>query len=273
MVPVTRSVKVQVDKLIDEAKGGKMPAVRKILAILEEHNLLYRLRVPPRLVIVHRKNRDGLGLQVQDVHELADDIVDCSFDSEETYPVAAEVEEADKDFNIELFQHAKGLLGSIDSVAEAIIASLSNSHTSFVTRVVSEEVPHAGNQKICKDGHFSMAVCKTESPELHDVSITGMEWRVIRKPALDTWPELPGLIQESKNTNIERGEHDLQLLRRCQNLVAAQVQRGERPDLEKVKRAALRSKPKCAASLQLALVMIVFMLVMTCVIDASNNKP
>lgn len=256
MVAITRAVRAEIDNLIEQAEAGKIVLiVKKIMDFLEKNDLLYRLKIPPMLMIVHRNNRDGFGVGVQDVHELLDDIMDTGFEITETDPVGTEADQLDLDFNATLLEGAKGFLGSPESVNLARFASIANSHTSFATRVVSEETLHKGDQSLCKNGKLSMSVCETSAPELWKACKEGLEWRIIRKEVIDTWPRLALLIQSSKNTKNERGEHDLQMLRRVHNIVSSQVGKGERPDYEKVKRSALRSKPKNAASLQLAIVM------------------
>ena len=94
-------------------------------------------------------------------------------------------------------------------------------------------------------------MCKSEAPGLYQASQAGLEWRVIRLEAVTEFPDLPDLVQAAKNTDPSRGERDLQILRRVHNLVTAQVIRGGQPDYSAVKQAALRSKPACAAALQL----------------------
>ena len=262
MVAITHAVRVEIERLIEQAEGGKIVlTVKLILDFLEQHSLLYKIKVPPALMVVHRGNRDGFGVGAQDVHDLLDDILDTGFDKDETDPIGVEADPEDIAFNVKLLEAAKGSLGDPAGVSLARFASLANGHTSYATRIVSEEAPHSGDQLICKNGKLSMSMCETEAPTFYKVCKDGLDWRIIRKEVIDTWPKLAQNIQASKNTKNERGEHDLQMIRRVHNIVAHQASRGERPDYEKVKRSALRSKPKNAASLKLALVMSVFMLV------------
>jgi hypothetical protein len=250
---LSKSLVDKIDMLIAKAKTGKLVViVHTIMKELMDAGMIYEMKIPPKLVVVHRENRDKYGVGAVDVHDLCDDFCDTGFCIVLTCPVCVEITQEDKDFNVKRLEEAQGLLGSPDNVHLACFASIASSHTNFVLRVISEHVRHPGsNQDLCKDGHFSMPVIQTESPELHTAAIEGLTWRVIRKEATDKWPALAELVQACHNTDNSRGEHDCQILRRVFNLVQAQVRRDGKPHFEQAKRAALRSKPKCAASLQL----------------------
>ena len=244
---LSKALCTEIEALIKKAESKLVKSVRRILVVLETEGHVYRLQLPPKMVLVHRKNRDRFGVGVVDVHGLADDLVDLGFDPDLCDPICVEVTDEDVAFNKEMLEEAFGKLGSVADIAIAKFASLANSHTNFVLRVVLDELPHEGLQLICSNGAFSKSMCQSEDPCMHAHLTTGLKWRCIRKEIIEKWPCLADLIQSCQNTDATRGEHDMQMLRKIHGLI---TKRGG-IEYEQVKSAVLRSKPKCADALQL----------------------
>jgi hypothetical protein len=253
---ISRDLKAKIDDMIALANhtGNIFSITRAILKTLLEAGLVYKLRIAPRLLLVHRSNRDGYGVGCHDVHEVGDILVDIGWDEEACHPVCTEVTDEDVQFNYDLTSEANGMLGSSDFqyLATAKFVTLSCSHTNFFMRIVLDGVAHKGSQKICKGGHFDMNTAKDTQPALHVSCRTGLEWQVIRPEALAQWPTLADMVQQQGNTKADRGEHDLQIVRRVHGIVQAGTTNGLAPAYDEVKEKALKSKPKCAPSLQLA---------------------
>ena len=253
MIPVSKDLKASVQRLIDYALStGEIKSTAKaILKKLEGSGFVYRLRCQPLMVIVHRMNRDRFGVGPHDVHKLVDVLTEIGWDPDEPDGIACEVEAEDIEFNIELVSSAHGLLGPVEGIERARLASLAASHTNYGLRVLLQGVQHAGNQRLCKDGKLSMAVAEEQSPDMANDAKQGLEWRVLRPEAIAEWPQLPDLLQQVGNTRPEVGEHELQIARRVHNIAVGQEQKLGAPDYDDLKRRALRSKPACAASLSL----------------------
>ena len=253
---ISRDLRAKIDDMIALANhtGNIFSITRAILKTLEAAGLVYKLRIAPRFLLAHRKNRDGYGVGCHDVHEVGDILVDIGWDEEACHPVCTEVTDEDVQFNYDLTSEANGMLGSSDFqyLATAKFVTLSCSHTNFFMRLVLDGVAHTGNQRVCKNGHFDMNTAKDTQPALHASCLTGLEWQVIRPEALAQWPMLADMVQQQGNTKADRGEHDLQIVRRVHGVIRAGTKNGLAPPYEQVKGAALKSKPKCAPSLQLA---------------------
>lgn len=241
------TVQALITKTIDS--GNIVSGCRLIIKTLEEHGLVYEARLPPKLLVCHWGNRDEYGVGAHDVHSLGDECIDIGWDEAACDPICCEIDERSRKFTAQLMHEAGGMLGSGD-VALARFATLTCGHTNFFLRCVDEEIPHEGMQKICKDGRFSKAICASAEPAVFSSAVNGLQWRIIRAEAIQAWPELTDLFQSSGNTSAARGEHDLQMLRRVHNIIVKQ-QKGDGIDYEKLKKQALRSKPKCAAALPL----------------------
>jgi hypothetical protein len=77
-------VEREIDAIIKEADEGSIVAnVDKILVLMEKHNMAYRARLGPRVVGVDPSNRDGYGVNYEDVHALGHDIAMIGFSWQE----------------------------------------------------------------------------------------------------------------------------------------------------------------------------------------------
>ena len=62
------------------------------------------------------------------------------------------------------------------------------------------------------------------------------------------YPSLLAAISRSANTSLQRGEHELQVLKRIQGLVVAQLEQGKQPSYASLKKQVLSTKPACSHS-------------------------
>ena len=253
MAVISRELKAIVQDLMQllEATGNIIAVVNKLMKVLEEAGLIYRVRLHPSLVIVHRENRDGCGVGAHDVHELLDILADVGFDHELIDAVCIEVDPKDIIFNEVLINEADGTLGSPADLSKARFASVGASHTNWGLRCINAQTPHTtGKGKLVKDGKLCPAVVSIADPPMGHACAEGLHWRVVRAEAVAEWPELPDLIQQRGNTKAERGEHPLQICKRMHNLILSEGRRlKRRVNFVDIKDKAARSKPKCAVSL------------------------
>ncbi len=253
MPAMSRELRASVQDLLDllNATGNIVAVVNKLLKILEEFGLVYRVRLHPSLVIVHRENRDGCGVGAHDVHELLDVLADVGFDETLIDAICIEVDPKDIIFNEMLISESDGMLGTSTDLAKARFASVAASHTNYGLRCINAQAPHSsGKNKLVKDGKLCPAVVKMFDPPMGLACTEGLYWRVVRKEAVDEFPVLPEVIQQRGNTTAERGEHPLQICRRLHNLILSESRRLKRSvNYVDIKEKAARSKPKCAVSL------------------------
>ena len=112
--------------------------VDEITKLLSASGLTYRMKIPPRMVGVHPKNRFGYGVQAQSVHKLGSEIVASGF-SVAACSHACAIEENPDDRRIELF--TRTLTSGTEKLAqvtpgETKVGSLSCSHTNQWLRCV-----------------------------------------------------------------------------------------------------------------------------------------
>ena len=246
MTTLPDEIKQLIKKLIVEAVNSGLQGVsntRAILQILHNHNRAYFAQLHPRLVVVHRRNRDRIGLITHEVHSLFDDIVDVGFSWSAIEGICTDVEPEDIEQTQLLQIEAKGALGKVCDSNEPQMASMAASHTNFVLRICSEEVEHEGNDKYTMDGKLSMAKLKVHQPAMHDAATIGLKWLVIPRDIIQEFVELPDLIQAMANAKLTRGESQPQIILRTHNLIVAEQQAKGAATFTNIKARILSSKP------------------------------
>ena len=171
--------------------------LKKCIAILEEHDLVYKLRIPPEQLCVHYLNRYGSGLNPYEVHRWIKNVLAQGFDSDVIAgrPTATEMppkidlkirgrnvidlNEELASFNAKLVEKSDGLLAPCgDQKYNTLCAGHTNGGLkAFKTgaRAAESTMTWAG-----PDGCLSMQLLKSTSEEMHQSAMTGLEWRVIR---------------------------------------------------------------------------------------------
>ena len=112
----------------------------------------------------------------------------------------------------------------------------------FLDGVQHEEGP------VTLNGKLSLEALQKTDPCFHQAAVQGVEWDLVPLQVLREWPQLADVIQRAGNAQLNRGEHELQVLRRLHTLYMAASARGPVDFLE-VKKKALASKPACASSI------------------------
>ena len=245
---------VALDELVGQALKEKTPivgVVDRILDKLEKMGWAYRVNLQPRQVGVHPSNRDGYGLNAEDVHALGRDILAMGWSWNEVQkavcmeqsPTAKDIEE----FNARLAS-ASSLLPPVtpDSIK---YGSLSCSHTNMFLRCVAGGVA-SNDELLATSGQLSLSNLERHDPEFALAVKQGLPWLVLSWRVSERFPGLVTLVQSARNAPgaIARGEHEVQLLVKIQHMASAEQNRtGNAPDWDKISRAVLRSRPPCAS--------------------------
>ena len=146
-----------INVLIDRALSGTsmVKSAEGILTLLRKEQVLLQLRLTPKMVGVHPRNRDGVGVAVREVHSLLADILDTGFVPSLVSALAFEVTGPEElEFNRKLIEPAGGQLGVAD-VAQMRYLSVCGSHTNFVLRLFVDSVEHSQNQQVTVNGRLS----------------------------------------------------------------------------------------------------------------------
>ncbi|CAE7432066.1 unnamed protein product [Symbiodinium sp. CCMP2592] len=246
---LSHEVKVQLQSFLEEAADGEkmVKVVEATLDLLRKNHLLSTMKLEPKLVGVHPSNRDGYGVNPQDVLDLVDSIIDVGFVKGRVHAVGVEVESQHvRDWNSNLFASANGGLGSMEPDLLKV-TSICGSHTNSALRLFRDAVPHS-NELVCTGGRLSMEMLKNRDPAFHEAATEGLSWDVISAAVAREVPEILELVSRSGNTSLQRGEHELQVLRRIHGLYCKMQASGQTPSFASLKKQILASKPKCGVS-------------------------
>ncbi|CAE7466606.1 unnamed protein product [Symbiodinium sp. CCMP2592] len=246
---LSHEVKVQLQSFLEEAADGEkmVKVVEATLDLLRKNHLLSTMKLEPKLVGVHPSNRDGYGVNPQDVLDLVDSIIDVGFVKGRVHAVGVEVESQHvRDWNSNLFASANGGLGSMEPDLLKV-TSICGSHTNSALRLFRDAVPHS-NELVCTGGRLSMEMLKNRDPAFHEAATEGLSWDVISAAVAREVPEILELVSRSGNTSLQRREHELQVLRRIHGLYCKMQASGQTPSFASLKKQILASKPKCGVS-------------------------
>ncbi|CAE7271351.1 unnamed protein product [Symbiodinium sp. CCMP2592] len=250
IMPLQSDVRERLQAFLREASDGDglVRIVENCLNYLKSKHLLTSMKLEASLVGIHPCNRDGYGVNPQDVRDLVDSIVDVGYVPTRVHAVGVEVEgDWVRQWNKKLFESAHGLLGSLEP--EAIkITSICGSHTNCALRLFQQGASH-GNEVVSVGGKLSMELLRARDASFHEAADQGLTWDVISSSVAEEFPELISLISRSGNTSLQRGEHELQVLRRIHSTYyRLQTQTGQAPAFASLKKLILASKPSCHAS-------------------------
>ena len=236
---IPETVVGEVKALIHSAtESGMAKAVHGASRVLETAGFFYKLKIHSRHVGCHPQNRDGSGINSVDVHELLDDVLTTGFVLDRVNAVGVEVSSDNElQWNERLVKSANGALGTMDT-SQLKVLSLSGSHTNFVRRILDQEAAHNTSEMVTSNGQLSKEMLKRVDPNFHQAVEEGYEWKVLAKAVTLQIPELLGLVQRMGNANLNRAEHELQLLRRLHSIHVNQQSMGLPVDYQRVRKLA-----------------------------------
>ena len=207
----------ELDVLAIERLSSESPAkVEQFLELLVKIGVARYFRVHASTILVHPKNRDGIGICAYDVHQNLADICDAEwhdgFFKGCITDISPDMLEETLQSNEELVQGSKGMLAPIDkSIAQYM--TLRGSHTNQGHRLVLASWPHF-DVSITNNGKLSRSKVVEKSPSMEQVLQVGANYLLIPSWVLAKYPGMDLLIQSSGNVvqNIAKIESDIQQL-------------------------------------------------------------
>jgi len=252
MAMISEADKKAINDMIQAVHAKEAPlvgTVDRILDKLEEVGLSYRAKLLPRQVGADPSNRDGYGINAEDVHVIGHDIAHLGWSWKVAWGAVC-VEETPGSTAIENFNVALAA-GSVfmPSVKDNSIkyGSLACSHANMFLRCIADGVP-SEDEYCSEDKRLSVAKVERRDPALAEAVRTGMSWQVLSHKVRDLFPGLDDLIQTARNapSRVARSEHEVQVMLRIQNLAATAQAAGQDPDWGNIRKAVLKSKPRCS---------------------------
>ena len=181
------------------------------LALLEKQEWAWCCRLRPRQVGVDPSNRDGYGVNYEDVHGLGRDIANIGWSWEETSKAVC-IEEAPTSLMIQEFNMALAQTDRLAPVQPDSIrfGSVACSHTNMFLRCMAAGVP-SDDDVLADDGRLSLSKLKHRDAAFADAVDNGLHWLVLSRRLRATFPDLPSLIQSARNATgqVSRREHEV----------------------------------------------------------------
>jgi hypothetical protein len=250
----TPSIDDRILDLVLQADAGNLVKVtRMVLDLLQQNNISHVMRLPPGMVGVHSQNRDGLGVNGHDVHQLLSDIYDVGWDESQIIAICSEADSAQQKSTVALMNSNRGILPQYPSEESIKYASLSATHTNQLLRCIINQMPHFDG-RLTVDGKLSTQKIGLQDESMASACIHGLQWTVIPDRVFKQHPKLAALIQAGMNaaSQVARQESEVQVLRKLHTYwkqEASTCGPDDKVDYNNVRRLVVRSKPPCVAAL------------------------
>ena len=228
---------------------SRVKIIQHVLADLLSVGQIYKKRIHSTKVVIHRTNRDGMGVNVQEVHSLLEDILAVGYHEGLTNPISTDVEESDVEFTKALVMSANGKLGTFPSIVPEA-AAVAGSHLTAGLWLINGGVAHDCNDKESMSdttvhGKLNVDMVRAKDPALGLACDEGLVYTHIPRHVTAIFPELLELIGSAANVKLDRGESETQILRRIFNYCQQQQSASNRVEFGPIKERVAASKPKC----------------------------
>ena len=201
----TQDIIKQVDKVLAMKKAGSLTKWNAVQAIFDAQSLLQKRQVRNGQVMVHPKNRSGLGLNPHNVHKNLSVIKQVGADRQHLKKATAfeinphgDKYHAQVKFNQDLVNSADGLLAPLTGSENLL--SVACSHTVAGARAANAScvTPKEFGLRDA-NGRLSVQMLSENDPEMKDIIENGWVWTIIPYYAEVLWPELPDLAASALN--------------------------------------------------------------------------
>ena len=186
---------------VDQKDGvGLVAVVDQVLAELESQGMVWTQRIRPQQVGVHPCNRDGLGVNAEDVHSLGADILSWGFSWQQTAGAVC-IEEAPGSHEIAEF--TKCLSAGCDALPDkgfdqVRFGSVACSHTNMFLKCLAAGVV-SSDKDLSEDGYLCLDKVARRDPDFARAAREGLEWKVLSHKVCSDYPKLLGLIVRARN--------------------------------------------------------------------------
>ena len=240
----------KVDDLIKHMKevdGQVVQGCEKVLALLTKVKMTYKAQLLPSQVGVHPDNRDGYGLNSEDVHGLGQDIFTMGWSWGQVASAIC-IEESPgstrfEDFNKVLAEGSSKLAPVEDGSVK--YASLACSHTNAFLRALASGVS-SDYEAMSEGGKLCLRKVESHDEQMALAASKGLTWTVLKAELSTRFPDLPGLLQQARNApgHAARSESEVQVMLTMQRLAAEEQRRTQASaDYGRITKLVMRSNP------------------------------
>ena len=230
---------VNLIKAARDHEGKLCSSAQSLLKHTLEQNQAYRAIIRPDEVGVHPSNRDGGGVEEAHVHALGAKISRLGFLRSECSGAVC-VEDSK---SVTIAEFTVACLNACPRLAPAQkntirYGSLSGSHTNQLLRCAAAAAP-CDIPEISENQRMSAAKMCQGDPEFAKAIECGLEWLVLKAETVEKYPELPALIQSSRNApgSLHREETQIDIMMRMLTLSQQHIGDDQNPNW-----AAVRSE-------------------------------
>ena len=199
---ITPPLKANVQAMIEGTDVPVVTSFKRVCDKLKLSNLMYKVKLHTSAVMVHPKNRNGLGLNPYEAHRNLLTIHRIGADRNQLkYAYAFEKlggkpGEEQMLFNSKLVAASNGLLAKLDGGER--VCSVGCGHTAALCRAANGQCKSLSPALADDNGNLDANRLKKD-PELKLMLEDGWEWWVVHADAELAWPMLPDLFQRALN--------------------------------------------------------------------------
>ncbi len=239
----------KVNSILANADLGALSRFQAAMAELWAENIPYKVVVHNGDLVVHVKNRGGLGVNAHNVHgtmkavkQVGADPLKCShahaFELAPDGPARAET----LAFNEHRIAAANGLLANLSGHER--FCSVSTSHFSQGCKAAQNGCITCEEDLADSTGRINMIELTRKDLKLRQLIEQGWEFTILPYQVEATWPSLPDLAQSALNAEQAAYNHASELETMSSMAMVAEAQ-GDEVNWEVVMKHALASSPPC----------------------------
>ena len=227
---------------------GQVATADQIVAELEEEKLCWEQRIPVARVGVSPVNRDGLGVNAEDVHALGGDLFAMGWSWEAMGSVVC-VEEAPGRDDIARFDDSvvAGNPKLPESEPDVIrYGSIAGSHRNMFLRCLLASA-ESGEEAMCEGGRLCLEKVARADINFANAARHGLTWKVLSYKVQVEYPGVLPILMRARNApnSAARAEHEVQVLLRLHGMAVQAQKSGQSPDWSTIRRCIARGRPRC----------------------------
>ena len=232
---ITSAAAVDVDMILAQKERIQLGhLIKQLLKAMAKHNISYEMFLHPSVMLVHDKNRGGLGLNWNEVHGNGKKIIKIGADLDLLQqsvcfelPTEPKKRDIKIEFNKQLVKSSCEMLAPLSGKER--FCSVSTGHTVAFCRATSGRCITPEDDLKDDDGRLDPVALTEKDESFREMVQKGWTWTVIPSFVEDRWPEIPELFQQSFNAKNNVAAKSTELEAACLMATHARLQRERNP--------------------------------------------
>ncbi len=238
-----------------ESDIGDLAKWNKIVKIFKASKIAYTRKCKVGEVMVSKYNRDGLGLNAYNVHEVLATVLAIGTDLEHLHKATAfelsgvgALRDEEIKFNENLILNANGLLAEL--TGDERLCSVASSHFTASLRALIAGTRTSEESLKDSSGRLNRIQLTKNDEVMRQILDEGFIWTIIPVYAMVLFPGLPGLAQKALNAEHTTFNMATELQVMAGMALIAELEGGS-PDWNTVVEKSKASRPPCTPYLKL----------------------